>query len=703
MTTEKRTFCRVCEPACGLVATVENGVLTALRADTDHPVTKGFACPKGLAGLDIHRDPDRLDHPQRRRAADGGWEQVTWDDAIAGVADALRTVVDTHGPEAVAAYVGNPSAFNTLAAPASGAFFAQLGLTRYFSSGTQDCANKFAGSEAVFGSSTMHPIPDIEHTDALLVLGANPRVSKGSFISIANPYRELMQARARGAKIWFVNPRDTESAGERTGETLRIKPDTDTWLLAALICEIDRTVGFDPCTERHGKHVAELRAFVADYTPEVVAPVVGLDADTIRTVAREFATARSASVHASTGVNMGRHGTLAYWLVHMLSFVTGNLDREGGNVLSVGFYRSAKAGRRTYEHGFTDSEFGPVRRGALPGNLLADHVLASERPVKALICVAGNPMLTIGGEERFREAMEALDLLVVIDIYRNATADHADWLLPATDTFERADINLVGLGLQYEPWIQWTDALVEPRFERMEEWRIFAALSKEMGFRGPYDTDDPEAEVWSRIDHMLAGRGLTLDDVRASEHGVVFTDGRRPGGFYTEHLQQPDGKVDCCPPGFAPGVERLAEDFAARAALPEGGLQLIGRRDSRMHNSWYANVESFKKGARTTNPLEVHPDDADRLGLVDGGRAVLRSDWGEIEVDVRIDGAVRPGVVAIEHGWGRQSGMRLASDKPGVNVNRLLPSGPGSFDPLSNQAWMTGIPVTVEALEAAGP
>ncbi|MDY7101788.1 MAG: molybdopterin-dependent oxidoreductase [Actinomycetota bacterium] len=702
MTTEtvtvKTTFCRVCEPACGLVATVEDGKLTGVKADADHPVTKGFACAKGLAGLDIHHDPDRLNHPYRRRADGDGYEQVGWDDAVPGVAAALRAVIDEHGPEAVAVYTGNPNAFNTLSGPASGAFYAQLGISRYFSSGTQDCANKFAGSEAVFGSSTMHPIPDIEHTDALLVLGANPRVSKGSFISIANPYRELMQARARGAKIWFVNPRDTESAGDRTGETLRIKPDTDTWLLAAMIGEIDRTVGFDPCTAEHGKHVDELRAFVADYPPEVVAPVVGLDAETIRAVARDFATAPSASVHASTGVNMGRHGTLAYWLVHMLSFVTGNLDREGGNILSVGFYRSAKAGRREYERGFTDNEFGRMRRGSLPGNLLADHILSAERPVKALICVAGNPLLSIGGEERFREAMEALDLLVVIDIYRNATAEHAHWLLPATDMFERPDVNLVGLGLQYEPWIQWTDPVVEPQHDRMEEWRIFAALSKEMGLRGPLDTDDPDAEVWSRIDHMLSGRGLTLDDVRATDHGVVFTDGRRPGGFYTDHLQHPDGKVDCCPTGFAPGVTRLAEDFAARAGAPEGALTLIGRRDSRMHNSWYANLGSFKKGARSTNPLEVHPDDAGRLGLVDGGRAVLRSDWGEIEVDIRLDDAVRPGVVAIEHGWGRQSGMRLAADKPGVNMNRLLPSGPGSFDPLSNQAWMTGIPVTLEAL-----
>ena len=694
---EVSTFCRVCEPACGLVATVDDGQIVHVRADDDHPVSKGFACTKGIAALDIHRDPDRLNHPQRR--VDDRWEQVTWDDAIGGVAAQLRAVIERHGPQAVAAYVGNPSAFNTLAGPASGSFFAQLGMSRYFSSGTQDCANKFAGSEAVFGSSTIHPIPDIANTDALLVLGANPRVSKGSFISISNMYREIMQASARGATIWFVNPRRTESSGERTGETLQIVPGTDVFLLAALIHEIDAGPGFDRCVDAHGKHVDELRAFVAGYSADTVAPIVGIDAATIRDVATTFAAVRRAAVHMSTGVNMGRHGTLAYWLVHMLSFVTGNLDREGGNVLSVGFYASAKAGRREYDAGFVDGEFGQMRRGSLPGNLLADHILDSESPVKALIVLAGNPLFTIGGEERLREAFESLELIVCIDLYRNATGDLAHWLLPSTDMFERPDINITGLGLQSEPWIQWTDAVVEPRDDRREEWRIFAALAREMGFRSPLDADDPEIEVWARTDHMLTGRGLSLDEVRAAPKGTVtFADGLAAGEFYERHLQHADGLVDCCPAAFGPAIAALAQEVDATDAVATGGLRLISRRDTRMHNSWFSNVESLKRGSRSNNPLDVNVDDATRLGVADGDRVVVRSDWGEIEATVRLDDAVRPGVVSIEHGWGRQSGMRLANDKPGVNVNRLLPSGPGSFDPLSNQAWMTGIPVTISAV-----
>ena len=221
-----------------------------------------------------------------------------------------------------------------------------------------------------------------------------------------------------------------------------------------------------------------------------------------------------------------------------------------------------------------------------------------------------------------------------------------------------------------------------------------------MGLRSVLDADDPETEVWARTDHMLTGRGLSLDDVRAAPKGtVVFEDGLIPGEFYERHLQHADGLVDCCPEGFDVAITELAaEADVAAAADSSGQLRLISRRDTRMHNSWFSNVESLKRGVRSDNPLEVHPDDGARLGVGDGDRVVVRSDWGEIEATVRLDDAVRRGVVAIEHGWGRQSGMRLASDKPGVNVNRLLPSGPGSFDPLSNQAWMTGIPVTVAAI-----
>ena len=695
------TFCRVCEPACGLVARVEGGELTALAPDRNHPVTRGFACHKGIAGVEIHRDPDRLDHPLRRTAR--GFERGSWDETAGEIAARLGALLEAHGPNAVASYIGNPTAFNTLAGPAAGAFFAQLGARRSFGSGTQDCANKFAGSEAVFGSSTVHPIPDLEHTDCLLVLGANPRVSHWSFISVADPMAALRRAKARGATIHFVNPRAIESATESTGDVVPIRPDTDVYLLAAMLCEIDRSVGFDAgAVEAHGKHVAELRDFVHRYPSERVAAVTGIPATRIRALAHEFAEAPSASVHMSTGVNMGRQGTLAYWLVHMLAFVTGNLDRRGGNLLSVGFYESAKAGRRSFDEGFFDGEFGRLRKGPLPGNLLPHHVLDAREPVRALFVVAGNPVLSVGGEARMREALERLELVVCIDLYRNATGEYADFLLPASDAFERPDVNLTGLGLQHEPWVQYTPAVVAPRGERREEWWIFARLSKALGLRSALDAERPEEAVWGRIDHMLKTRGTSLEALRADPHGVRFEDGLRPGRFYREQLQTPDRKVDCCPSAFAEALVRSEEIFGELEAEGPDRLKLITRRDPYMHNSWYANLPGMKRGDRNRNFVFVHPDDASARGLAEGAKVRVRNANGAIGLELKLDPGLVRGVVAITHGWGNgaTSGMRFARKTAGANANALLPIGPGSFEPLSSQAFMTGVPVELELAEA---
>jgi anaerobic selenocysteine-containing dehydrogenase len=705
---ETSTFCRVCEPACGLLATVRDGELVRLRPDKDNPVTRGFACNKGLAGDEIHRDPDRVDYPLRR-TAEGGFERVSWEEAIRDIAQRLAAIKNEHGASAIAPYIGNPTAFNTLAAPAIGALFAQLGVRRSFSSGTQDCANKFAGSEAVFGSSTMHPIPDLVNTDFLLSFGANPRVSHASFISIADPIRVLKSIVSRGGKVVHVNPREIENERTRAGETLLVRPDTDVYLLAALIHEIDQLGAFDEeITTQYAKHLDGLRAFVSQYPADRVANAVGVSAERIRELARGFSSAPSASVHMSTGVNMGRQGTLAYWLMHMLSFVTGNLDRRGGNILSVGFYESAKAGRRSFADSFVETEHGTIRKGSLPGTLLPDYVLREEDPVRAMFVVAGNPVLSIGGEDRLRAAMEALDFLVVVDFYRNATAEYADYVLPSTDAFERADINITGLGLQHEPWIQFTDRVVKPRGERREEWWILGRIAQAMGFKSPFDDrddrdengdyGDPEGEgppvLWGRIDHMLKARGLTLEEVRAKPHGVRF-EGLTPGRFYSDHLQTKDGKVDCCPPGFAAALSRCEEQFLELEEEGPERLKMISLRDPYMHNSWYANLERMKGGTKDRNYLYIHSRDAEKNALEPGAKIRVSNAWGAIEVELRVDDGLKPGVVALTHGWGnaKTPGMRVAQETPGANQNALLPSGPGSFDPLSNQAFMTGIPV----------
>ena len=701
MTSLVRTFCRVCEPSCGLVAEVDDGRLVALTPDHDHPVTLGYACHKGMATLDIHHDPDRLDAPMRR-AADGTWSVATWDDAVTDIALRLQAIIDAHGADAVAMYTGNPLAFNALGGAATAALATGLGIRRAFSSGTQDCANKFVASQAIYGTSTVHPIPDLSHTELCLVIGGNPRVSQASFFSVPNVVHELRQVRARGGRVRFVNPRRIETPERGIGDTILIKPDTDLYFLAALLTEIDRLGGFDAAViARHGARVDELRAFISRYDAETTAEVTGIAAATTRELAQEWVAAGAASVHASTGVNMGRQGTLAYWLVQMLAFVTGNLDREGGNLKSDGFYPNARAGAGVPEQSYGETEWGTLRRGALPGTLMADAILGSERPVRAMIVVAGNPLLSIAGGDRLQKALEQLELLVVIDLYRNATGELADWALPAADQFERDDLNVVNIGLSHRPFAQYTPQVATPKGERRPEWWICHRILQAMG--RPSLLDDAEPDVWAKWRHMMAkGSGIDLAALQADPSTIVELPAPTPGRFFDDVVQTADGRVDCCPPVFAPALERahrIFDELAAEAPT----LKLITRRDAWMMNSWFRNIERMQRPGRDSNPLYMHPEDAAARGLDDGDPARVHHEHGELEVTVRFDAELRAGVVAMAHGWGNgaTSGMRTARAHPGVNCNVLLPSGADSFEPLSSQAFMTGVPVEVTAASPA--
>jgi anaerobic selenocysteine-containing dehydrogenase len=695
---QKRTFCRVCEPACGLIATVDAGRLIALAADREHPVSKGFVCNKGIYGADIHNDPDRLQFPLKR-VAPGEFERVGWDEALDDIARRLRALIDRHGTGAIASYTGNPTAFNSLYGPSFGSFMGQLGARTHFSSGTQDCSNKFAGSEAVFGTRTLHPLPDFDRADLIVLFGENPAVSHMSFVSMPHPMKRLKEAEARGARVIYVNPRRIEAAAI-AGAVLPIKPDTDVYLLAALLHEIDRTVGFDAAaTQGHGRNVDALRAFVAAWTPERVAPVTGIDAATIRALARDFAQAKAACAHMSTGVNMGRQGTLAYWLLHMLVFVTGNLGRAGGNFYSQGFYARSTAAGAHAPRDMVDGPFGRMRKPggvgiSLPGALLADYVLNPQAPIRAMFVNSGNPVLSIGGEARLREAFASLEFLVCVDIYRNATAEYAHYILPAAGAFEREDVNITGIGLQDQPSVQFTEAVVPPAYERKPDWWIYESLAQRMGFHSAFDGGDTP-NMWARVDAMLRSRGHTMQELR--EQGVIVFERTRPETLFDEHVRSDDHAIDCFPESFAEAIERMNAIFAELAAEPRDQLKLISKRDAYMLNSWYSNLPKLKTKDRDRNYLFMHPDDARVRQIGDGASVRISNRYGTIEAPVKLSDELMPGVVAMTHGWGHGStpGMRVAQQTAGVNCNVLLPSGPGAFEPISNQAHMTGIPVDV--------
>jgi anaerobic selenocysteine-containing dehydrogenase len=687
-----RTFCRLCEVGCGLVATVEDGRLVKLRPDHEHVVTKGFACSKGVRAGDLHRDPDRLRTPQRR--VGDAFVDVSWDDAIHEIAARVDEIVDRHGPRAVGVYLGNPNAFNALGSAAGMFFAASLGSDRAFSAMTQDCSNKYAVAELLYGMMGANPIPDLERTDLLLVIGSNPRVSKSSFLSVADPVQSLRRIRDRGGRVVFVNPLEVEPD---IGQTVQLRPDSDPYLLAAMLHEIHRTVGFrlGPM-EGRVEDLDAVAEFVAPFAPEVVADVVGLPADTIARLAHDFATAESASIHASTGLNMGRQGALAYWLVQMLLLVTGNLDRPGGNYLAARAIALPPAPVDRAATSFEASRWGPFRRvvGMLPCALLPELIHDTEEPVRALFVLAGNPALTVGGGAHLSESLASLDLLVSVDLYRNATGELADFVLPATDQFEREDINVFVQGIQSEPFAQWTPRVAEPDGEQREEWRILGDLLQAMGRSALVDpgATDPLSVLF---DGALGTTGLTVAALRDAGGVVALPEQGAGGSFARLGLDDP---IHCAPEALRSTLERGHALFRTLRGEDPERFKLITKRTLNTLNSTLQNLP-VRGSDGDANPLWMHSADGSRLGLGPGARATISNEYGTVEADVRFDDRLRPGVVAMTHGFGNASttGMPRAQERAGVNVNILSPHGPGTFDPVSCMSHVTGVPVDVRA------
>ena len=399
----------------------------------------------------------------------------------------------------------------------------------------------------------------------------------------------------------------------------------------------------------------------------------------------------------ATGLNQGRQGTLASWLLHMLAFVTGNLGRDGGEYYAKGYALSIMPSAYD-ENAYIDTELGRMRHvfGALPGNLLADFIELEKDPVRALIVFSGNPILSIGGEARLRRAFPKLELLVSVDIYRNTTGEYADYILPAADWLEREDMNAVSNGVQPLPYAQHSDAVVAPHIERRDDWWIIARLEQELGM--PSILDQPNPNPMAADEAMLSAASLSIDALRKMPHNTALLPQYPRENFFDDVVKTADKKVDCCPPSFAAALTRCENIFNELAGENTDQLKLISMRTHYMHNGCLANMKSLKRGKHAENRLHIHPDDAKRFGLADGAMARVFNKNGQVITPIACDDGLRRGVVALTHGYGQTNtpGMSLANAAPGANYNSLMPTGPGSFEPLSNMSHMTGVPVEIE-------
>ena len=729
MTTTHFHTCPLCEATCGLAIEVADGpeglpIVNKVRGDDEDVFSKGYACPKGLAIGELHADPDRLRAP----LVDG--VAVTWEEAWAAVADRLGTALETHGREAFAMYLGNPNVHNLAGQLYLPALVRAIGTRNVFSATTIDQQPKHVSSVLMFGGPLSAPIPDVNRTDFLLVLGADPMASNGSFLTAPDMPGRLRALKARGGRLVVVDPRVSNTA--RMADThLPIRPGTDALLLAAIVNVL---LTEDLATPIDGVNGLDaLPGAFAPFTPEAVSAATRLDAADIRILARDLAAAPSAAVYGRMGTCTQQFGTTASWLVDVVNVLTGNLDRPGGAMfpLAPAGQKNANPTVKAREVRFgrwSSSVSGlPEQFGELPVAAFPEEIL--EGPVKALITVAGNPALSIPQSDLVEEALAGLDLMISIDCYLNETTRHADIVLPVPSVLERPHFDLAFSQLAVRNVANFSAALFDT--DQPQEWEIhcrMAGIAQGMGADADVDGVDGfilstlvQAEVGSG-DSVIAGRdsdeiiralgdtrgperlldfllrigpygegfganpdGLTLDRLRDEPHGIDLgaLEPRLP-----EVLRTVSGKVEVAPDHVMADLPRL------RAAMeaPTDGLLLVGRRHLRSNNSWGHNLPSLVGGTNRAT-LQVHPFDAEEAGLVDGGRARVTSATGSVDAEVEITKRITPGTVSLPHGWGHDkpgTKMAVAAAHAGTNTNVL--SGP-EIDPLSGNAAVNGIPV----------
>ncbi len=755
-TSQRTVFrtCPLCEATCGLEISVKGNEVTRIRGDQEDVLSRGFICPKGSALRHLHADPDRLRRPMVKRTMDDGTSQfveTTWEEAFATIEAGLLPILAEHGRDSVGIYLGNPTVHSLGAVLHTGSLIRALGSQNRFSASTVDQRPKEISSAALFGSVAI-AVPDLNRTDYIVLLGANPYASNGSLCTAPGFPDKLEAIQARGGKVVVVDPRLSETA-RRCDQHIAIRPGTDTHLLAAIAHTMLVEDLADPSNVAdHCDGLEGLTELLSPYTPETVADICGVDAEAIRTLSRELAAAPSAAVYGRMGTSTQEFGTLASWLVDIVNTLSGNLDRVGGVMFPKGALgqpstkgepgsgRGFRMGRRTSRVSKLPESLGEFPVTALPEEIET----AGEGQIRAMITVAGNPVSSNPNANRLDAALASLEFMVCVDPYINETTRHANVILPPPSPLQKShyDVALLNLAIHnvanYSPPVLGLDG-------QIDEWEIMLSLSALVMGTSASDLANavPEADefvartilssavqdkfgrVFERnVDSLMAD----LDDIcgperlldimlRTGPYGDGF--GTNPGGLTLQHLidnphgvdlgplepnRIPDllrtqsGKIDIIPDLMLGDLDRLSKSLGRDW---NESMVLVGRRHVRSNNSWMHNLAILTKG-RNRCTLQIHPEDAERLGVVHGEPTSVESRAGKVLVDAEVTEGIRPGVVSIPHGFGQNMAgvkMRVATEYRGVNTNILTDEY--FRDAISGTIALNGVPVTITSQTAS--
>ena len=737
----KRTVyrtCPLCEATCGLELTLEGERVTRIRGDRDDVFSRGFICPKGTTLGALHEDPDRLRLPLIKR--DGKHVEATWDEAFRAVDEGLRRVREEFGEDAIGAFLGNPNVHNLGGGLFLRPFLQALRTRSLFSASTVDQMPRHVSCGLMYGNPDSIPVPDLDRTDYLLMLGANPVESNGSLCTAPDFPGRLKRLRERGGKLIVVDPRKTRTA-KLADWHLTIRPGSDAHLLLGIahVLFAEDLVNIGSLDEIVSGF-ADLREAVAAFDPDAVARVTGIDADEIRTLARELASQDHRSVvYGRIGVHTVEFGTLTSWAADLLCILTNNFDRPGGLMFPLAAHMRNR--REGPGRGFTMGRFKsrvrgvPEVRGELPVAALAEEIdTAGKGQIRALVTIAGNPALSAPNADRLTKALEGLSFMVSVDPYLNETTRHADVILPPPSVLERSHYDVAFTTLAVRNVANYSPAILEasgpseavilsrlaliasgqgPEADpgAVRELLVRGLIDREVGSEHSTISGRDADEIAEAVSHLDPPEALLDVLIRTGPYGDAF--GQTPDGLSLAKLVEaphgidlgalqsalpnvlttPSGRLELLPAPIADDLARLRADLA-RSIDPDE-MRLIGRRTVRSNNSWMHNVPSLMKG-RDRCTLQINPADAERLSLGHGDLARVTSRVGSLDVPLEVTDEIRAGVVSLPHGYGHDqagSGLTVAAKTPGVNSNRLTDDLP--LDPLSGNAILNGIPVTV--------
>jgi anaerobic selenocysteine-containing dehydrogenase len=712
--------CNLCEAICGLTFQVQGGRILSIKGNDADPLSRGHICPKAVALKDLHEDPDRLRQPVKRVVEQGRtrWETITWDEAFDLVVEGLARVREQHGASAVAVYQGNPTVHNWGNVTHGHLFFSQLKTRSRFSATSVDQLPHHVVSHWLYGHQLAIPIPDVDHTRFMLILGGNPLASNGSLMTVPDVRARFKALRERGGKLVVIDPRRTETAAV-ADEHHFIDPGTDVaWLLSVIHTLFDEELVRPQHLEPLLDGIRAVRDAVAPFSPEAMATHTGIDAATTRRLTREMAQAEGAVCYGRMGLSTQAHGVMCQWAIQVINLLTGNVDREGGALLTspaVNLIQTGLMGAGHFDAWRSRVRGAPEFSGELPVSVMAEEMLTPGKgQLRALVTSCGNPVLSTPNGRQLDEALGQLDFMVSIDFYLNETTRHAHVILPPTCGVEHDHYDLVFLHLAVRNIARYSEAVVPPPDGALHDWQIYLELASRYARRiWASERSTARQRLMGMVTRGLMrhltprrllaiglkrGRsGLTLQRLLDQPQGVDLGP-LKPS--LVAGLQKRQRRIDLLPLAIRQELPNLVALFAAPAATaPQAAapntLKLIGRRDVRSNNSWMHNSARLVSG-KPRCTLWIHPDDAQARQLTEGQTVTVRSRVGHVQVPVHITTDIRPGVVSLPHGWGHdRTGivLQVAQAHAGASINDLTDDR--LTDRISANAAFSAVPVWI--------